>query len=105
MGKYAVVTGGLRGIGAAIALDLARKGAAGVAITYADNEEAAERVLDQLRTVRVIKCSAIQADLLSPTFVDDIITAALENLQTSHLDIVISNAALAHMDYNQSFES
>jgi 3-oxoacyl-[acyl-carrier protein] reductase len=104
-GKYAVVTGGSRGIGAAIALELAKKGAAGISITYTGNKEAAERVLDQLCNVGVTKCSAIKADLLSATFGDDIIATALKDLQTSHLDIVISNAALAHMDYNQPFES
>ena len=104
-GKYAVVTGGSRGIGAAIALDLAKKGAMGVAITYTGNKEAAERVLDQLRTLGVTKCFAIQADLLSPTFGDDVVAAALKNFETFHLDIVVSNAALAHMNYNQPFES
>ena len=39
-GKTAVVTGGSRGIGRAICLELARQGAA-VAVNYAGNEQAA----------------------------------------------------------------
>ena len=47
-GKRAVVTGGSRGIGRAIALELAREGAE-VCITYRDNDEAAQEALALLR--------------------------------------------------------
>ena len=40
-GKYAVVTGGSRGIGRAVCLELAR-GGANVALCYAGNEAAAQ---------------------------------------------------------------
>ncbi|KAI9668286.1 MAG: hypothetical protein M1821_001106 [Bathelium mastoideum] len=45
--RYAVVTGGSRGIGAAIALELAKRGA-NVAVTYTSNKMQAESVRDQI---------------------------------------------------------
>ena len=45
-GKVAVITGGSRGIGAAIAYKLASLGA-DIAVTYAGNSQAAQRVCDK----------------------------------------------------------
>jgi len=47
-GKRALITGGSRGIGAAIARRLAVEGAA-VAVNYAANEASANRLVDELR--------------------------------------------------------
>jgi hypothetical protein len=48
LGKPPLVTGGSRGIGAAIAKRLAAEGA-NVAITYAENKDAAEEVVSELK--------------------------------------------------------
>ena len=49
-GKTAIVTGGSRGIGAAIARKFASLGA-NVAIVYAGNEQAAEKTADECRAL------------------------------------------------------
>lgn len=101
-GKTALITGGSRGIGAGIAVDFARKGCVGIAITYASNKTAAESTAAAIRAVNSgITTTIIQADLLSPTFGQDVVTAALAGLQTQRLDIVVANAAVAEPPYLQ----
>lgn len=52
-GKTAIVTGGSRGIGRAIALHFARKGLSNIAITYVANRNAAEATLDECRKLGI----------------------------------------------------
>ena len=105
LGKVAIITAASRGIGAAIAIELARKGAAAIAITYMDNLPAAENTLAKIRTLSPnATCIAIKADLLSPTFGQDIVKATLSDLKTSHLDIIVNNAAISDMRYHEPFE-
>ena len=105
IGKVAVVTGASRGIGSATAIELARKGAAAIAITYMGNLAAAENTLAKIRaTSPHTTCIAIQADLLSPTFGEDIVKATISDLKTSHIDIVVNNAAISDMRYQERFE-
>ncbi|CAF9919335.1 hypothetical protein IMSHALPRED_004596 [Imshaugia aleurites] len=105
VGKAALITGGSRGIGAAIAIELACKGAAAIAITYVDNLPAAENALSRIRAISPnANCTAIKADLLSPSFGEDTVKATLSNLKTSHLDIIVNNAAISDMRYQEPFE-
>jgi len=84
-GQTALVTGASRGIGRAIALQLANAGAA-VIVHYHKNRAAAESVAGELGgPVRLV-----QGDLRSPREID----ALVKTLADARLDILVNNAAL-----------
>ncbi len=89
-GKRALVTGGSRGIGAAIAKRLAAEGA-DVAITY---ERSAERAGAVARSIEGTgrKSLAIQADSADPAAVRAAVDAAAQAL--GGLDILVNNAGI-----------
>jgi NAD(P)-dependent dehydrogenase (short-subunit alcohol dehydrogenase family) len=89
-GKRALVTGASRGIGAAIALALADKGA-DVAITY---ERSADRAAEIVRAIegKGHKALAIQANSADPTAVKRSVDEAARAL--GGLDILVNNAAI-----------
>jgi 3-oxoacyl-[acyl-carrier protein] reductase len=80
-GKTALVTGGSRGIGRAIALELARAGAS-VTVGYRSGADEAERVAGEAGG------RALQADLSDPDEAAKLVVAAGE------LDILVNNAGL-----------
>ena len=84
-GQTALVTGSSRGIGRAIALQLARAGAH-VLIHYHTNREAAESVVREIGGAAEL----VQADLRSPKAID----AFVKSLSETQLDILINNAGL-----------
>jgi 3-oxoacyl-[acyl-carrier protein] reductase len=90
-GKIALITGGSRGIGAAIAKRLAAEGA-NVVITYTKGAEAAASVVKDIeRGGR--KAIAIQADATDA----DAVEAAVERTVTTfgRLDVLVNNAGTA----------
>jgi len=91
IGKRALVTGGSRGIGAAIAVALARKGA-DVAITYDRSAERAAQVARQIQD-EGRQALAIQADSADPAAIKRSVDAAAEAL--GGLDILVNNAGVA----------
>ncbi|WP_066800262.1 SDR family NAD(P)-dependent oxidoreductase [Sphingomonas soli] len=89
-GKRALVTGGSRGIGAAIARRLAADGA-DVVITYAGNSEAATASVAAIEAEGV-KGKAIQADAADPDAVKRAVDEAAAEL--GGIDILVHNAGV-----------
>jgi NAD(P)-dependent dehydrogenase (short-subunit alcohol dehydrogenase family) len=90
-GRRALVTGGSRGIGAAIAVALAEKGA-DVAITYQRSPDRAAEVVRQVEALGR-KGVAVQADSADPDAVKRSVDEAARAL--GGLDILVNNAAIA----------
>ena len=87
-GRRALVTGGGRGIGRALALGLAGS-KADVAIVYHQDAEAAERVAAEGRALGV-RALAVQADTAEPTAVQGMLQQVLDEF--GGLDILVNNA-------------
>ncbi|KAK3073933.1 hypothetical protein LTR53_004061 [Teratosphaeriaceae sp. CCFEE 6253] len=93
-GKVAIITGGSRGIGAAIAELFAQHGCTHIATTYVSNQAKAEAVLTRIRETHPhIKTHAIHSDDYDPAHGPKVVAAALEGLGVDHIDIAIANAA------------
>lgn len=91
-GKRALVTGGSRGIGAAIAQALAENGA-DVALTYQRSAERADAVVRSIRDTGR-RAIAIQADSAQPDAIARAVGAAVSAL--GGLDILVNSAAVGH---------
>lgn len=89
-GKTAIVTGGSRGIGRAIAVCLAAEGA-NVAVIYAGNTAAAEETLQAI-TDKGGNAISIQCDVAN----EDAVTAMVKQVkeQFGSVDILVNNAGI-----------
>jgi 3-oxoacyl-[acyl-carrier protein] reductase len=89
-GRVALVTGGGRGIGRAVAVRLANE-SANVAISYHSNDTAAEEVAEEVRTVGAL-CEIFKGDVASPEDVDALFKGVGEAL--GRVEILVNNAGL-----------
>jgi 3-oxoacyl-[acyl-carrier protein] reductase len=90
-GRVAAVTGGSRGIGRAIAVLLARRGAAGVAISYREREDAAQE------TARLIEAAGAKACIGRCDITDEAaITACFDHVRAElgSVEILVNNAGV-----------
>ena len=88
--KVAVVTGGSRGIGRAIALELARRGAK-VIVNYHKSPEAAQAVVNEIQASDG-QAAAFQADVAEATAAQNLIKFALDTFGDLH--ILVNNAGI-----------
>ena len=89
-GRVAIVTGGGRGIGRAVALRLAKEGA-NVAISYRSNDVAAEEVAEEVGAAGV-QCEIFKGDVASPEDVDALFKSVGDAL--GQVEILVNNAGL-----------
>lgn len=88
--KVALVTGGSRGIGRAIALELGRRGAH-VAVNYAGNEKKAEEVVKELNDIGV-QSFKIKANVSEEQEVKEMVKKVVKEF--GKLDILVNNAGI-----------
>ncbi|WP_110112865.1 3-oxoacyl-[acyl-carrier-protein] reductase [Bacillus sp. CGMCC 1.16541] len=89
-GKVALVTGGSRGIGRAVALELGKLGAK-VIVNYAGSEAKALEVVDAIKASGS-DAIAIQADVASGESVQNMVKEAISTFGS--LDILVNNAGI-----------
>ena len=89
-GRIALVTGGSRGIGKAIALELAQRGAA-VAVNFVKSSQAADEIVAAI-TSKGGQAVAIKADISDFSQAKDLIKSTIDSL--GGLDILINNAGI-----------
>ncbi|MBD3649143.1 MAG: SDR family oxidoreductase [Pseudomonadales bacterium] len=96
-GRTALITGGSRGIGRAIAIRFASEGA-DVAVNYANNRDAAEEVATEIRGMGR-RCEIYQADVSD----EAACRAMCESVTTDFpaLDILVNNAGIGSSAVNR----
>lgn len=89
-GRIALVTGASRGIGKAIALELAQRGAA-VAVNYNSSQSAAEDVVNQIVASNA-QAQLFQADVSNFKQAQELIKATIDTF--GGIDILVNNAGI-----------
>lgn len=89
-GKVALVTGASKGIGAAIALELAKQGAA-VAVNYSGSKDAAEKVVAEIKRGGG-KAIVVQANVSDPDSIGPLVNTVVKQL--GPIDILVNNAGI-----------
>ena len=89
-GRAAIVTGATRGIGRAIALELARRGA-DVAFNYAKSVEAADILKDEIERLGV-RCLASQGDVANTEAAAEMVKLTKDTFGS--IDFLVNNAGI-----------
>ncbi|MGM0366773.1 MAG: SDR family NAD(P)-dependent oxidoreductase [Actinomycetota bacterium] len=93
LGKWALVTGGSRGIGRSIAIELAKEGA-NVVINYHSNDRKAQQTAAEIKELSR-QSYAVKADVSDRGQVQDMVNEITKN---NPLDILINNAGIVEFE-------
>ena len=88
--RHALITGASRGIGAAIALELAKNGHS-ISVNYNSHPDDAEKVVKELLSIGV-KAKAIQGNVSDKKSVQEMVKNATDSL--GPIDILVNNAGI-----------
>lgn len=91
MNKNALITGGTRGIGEAIAHEFAKKGY-NLIINYVNSKEKAEKLKNELEEIYNIKVLTSQADLADEKEIENMVDIALKKF--GKIDVLVNNAGI-----------
>lgn len=91
IGKVAIITGGSRGIGRAIALEMARSGA-NIVITYSKDEEGAMNLVEEVKSIGS-DVLVLKKDGSNYENCEDIISETIKHY--GRLDILVNNAGIS----------
>ena len=94
-GRVALVTGGKRGIGKAIALVLAEAGADVVIADYIVDDGELEAVAAEIRSLGR-RCLAVQADVSQKSEVEELVKRVMSELGV--IDILVNNAGISGLE-------
>jgi NAD(P)-dependent dehydrogenase (short-subunit alcohol dehydrogenase family) len=89
-GKVALVTGASKGIGAAIARELAARGAS-VAVNYSGSKAAADKLVEEINS-NGGKAIAVQANVAEPSSIQPLIDTVATQL--GPIDVLVNNAGI-----------
>jgi len=92
MMKYALVTGGSRGIGRAICIKLAEEGYS-ILVNYKSNEAEANKTAEMVRQKNV-KAELVKFDVSNKNDVDSVLGTWVENNKETPIEVLVNNAGI-----------
>jgi 3-oxoacyl-[acyl-carrier protein] reductase len=92
--KYALITGGSRGIGKAIALKLATELAYNIIIVYRNNDEAAIATKNEIEEHTSVSCELWKFDVAQKEQADKAINNWLESHPEDEIEVIVNNAGI-----------
>lgn len=93
--KYAVITGGSRGIGKAVALQLAKDHQLNILFTYHSNEEAANATLSEIETLGV-RCNTLQFDVANHEATTSAFSLWEQENPDAIVEVIVNNAGITN---------